>query len=291
MLIPGSPVVPVGCDVSHSRRLSTKRLAEFGLSSLLRVEQSGAVARVIIENPPANALTDALYEELRALVVQLELDDGVRSVVFASAHDSIFVAGADIRAMAEYDFRRGAVARKIDLVHGTFLRLQRLTKPTIAAITGHALGGGCELALAVDFRLMTRGRARIGLPEAGLGIIPGGGGTQRLPRLIGRAKATELMLLGERLDADEATAIGLVNAAHDDPDATLAAADALAERLAAMPRSSVRLVKACLNDGYDADLVHGLSVERSAAVEALLQPEAREGIAAFLDRRPARFHR
>jgi len=274
----------------HGINQTFGRIVTTSSASLLRVDIADAVAQVTIENPPANALTDELYEELRALVVRLELDDEVRAVVFGSEHESIFVAGADIRRMADYDFRRGAIARKVDLVHGTFLRLQRLTKPTVAAITGHALGGGCELALALDFRVMTRGRARIGLPEAGLGIIPGGGGTQRLPRLVGRAKATELMMLAERLDADAAYRIGLVNAVYDDPEATRTEAQALAARLAAMPASSMRLVKACLNDGYEAGLVHGLAVERGAAVEALLQDEAREGIAAFLEGRPARFH-
>src|SRR3954470_8286686 len=177
---------------------------------LLHLSQTDGVAPLTIDNPPANALTDELYEQLRAAVVALELDDEVRAVVVVSAHERSFVAGADIKRMADYDFRRGAVARKIDLVHGTFLRLQRLGKPTIAAIEGHALGGGCELALAMDFRYMARGRARIGLPEAGLGIIPGGGGTQRLARLVGRAHATRLMMLAERLDADGAERIGLI---------------------------------------------------------------------------------
>jgi enoyl-CoA hydratase/carnithine racemase len=256
---------------------------------LLTVTYDGAVAEVTIDNPPANALTEDLYARLGELVTELELDERVRAVVFASAHPRIFVAGADIGAMASYDFRRGAVARKVDLVHGTFLRLQRLTKPTVAAIEGHALGGGCELALALDMRVMARGEARIGLPEVTLGIIPGGGGTQRLPRLVGRANASALLLLGERIDADEALRIGLVSSVGDDGPATRAQARELAQRLAAMPRSSVRLIKACLNDGYDADLVRGLAVERAAAVEALLAPEAREGIAAFLEKRPARF--
>jgi enoyl-CoA hydratase/carnithine racemase len=255
----------------------------------LRITQpSPGVALVEIDNPPANALTEELYAALGDAVTQLESDDGARAVVVASAHETIFVAGADIRAMADYDFRRGAVARKVDLVSGCFLRLQRLGKPTIAAIDGHALGGGCELALALDFRFMARGPARIGLSEAALGIIPGGGGTQRLPRLIGRARATELMLLARRLDADEAAAIGLVTAACE-PGETRTQAIAHAERLAAMPRSSLRLIKRALNDGFDGDLVRGLAVEREAAVEALLSPEAREGIGAFLEKRRPRF--
>jgi enoyl-CoA hydratase/carnithine racemase len=258
--------------------------------SLLKVTHEGAVAEVTIDNPPANALTNELYERLQALVDELENDRSVRAIVFLSAHPTIFVAGADIGAMANYDFRREAIERKVRLVHETFLRIQRLSKPTLTSIEGHALGGGCELALSVDMRFMSRGKARIGLPEAGLGIVPGGGGTQRLPRLVGRGRATQMMMLGERLDADAAERCGLVNAACDDPAATRAAARDMARRLSEMPSSSLRLIKRCLNDGYDRDLVDGLEIERAAAIEALLQPEAREGIAAFLERRPARFH-
>jgi len=258
--------------------------------SLLTVTREGAVAEVTIDNPPANALTNELYERLQALADELENDPSVRAVVFVSAHPTIFVAGADIAAMANYDFRREAIERKATLVHETFLRIQRLSKPTLASIEGHALGGGCELALSLDMRFMVRGKARIGLPEAGLGIVPGGGGTQRLPRLIGRGRATQMMMLAERIDADAAERCGLINAACDDAAATRAAAHDMARQLADMPSSSLRLIKRCLNDGYDRDLVNGLEVERGAAIEALLQPEAREGIAAFLERRPARFH-
>ncbi len=257
---------------------------------MLHLDRRGAVAELRIDNPPANALTDEMYVMLGELVTTLELDDAVRAVVITSAHPTIFVAGADIKAMARYDFRRGAVTRKIDLVHTTFLRLQRLSKPTIASIEGHALGGGCEMALALDFRFMARGAARIGLPEAGLGIIPGGGGTQRLPRLVGRAHAAQLLMLGERIDADRAQRIGLINAACEDGPATRRAAWELAQRLAQMPRSSIRLIKSALNDGYDGDLLRGLAIERGAAAEALGCEEAREGIAAFVEKRPARFH-
>jgi enoyl-CoA hydratase/carnithine racemase len=256
---------------------------------LLRITTpSPGVTLVEIDNPPANALTEELYAALDEATTELELDDETRAIIFASAHGRIFVAGADIGAMANYDFRRAAIARKVDLVSACFLRLQRLGKPTIAAIEGHALGGGCELALALDFRFMARGPARIGLSEAALGIIPGGGGTQRLPRLVGRASATELLMLARRLDADEAERIGLITAACE-PGALRASAIAHAERLAAMPRSSLRLIKRALNDGYDGELLRGLAVEREAAIEALLSPEARVGIAAFLEKQPATF--
>jgi enoyl-CoA hydratase len=257
---------------------------------LLTVTKDGAVAEVAIDNPPANALTNELYERLQTLVDELENDRSVRAVVFVSAHPTIFVAGADIGAMANYDFRREAIERKVRLVHETFLRIQRLSKPTVVSIEGHALGGGCELALSLDMRFMSRGKARIGLPEARLGIVPGGGGTQRLPRLVGRARATQMMMLGERLDADAAERCGLINGACDGAAATREAARDMARRLADMPSSSLRLIKRCMNDGYDRDLISGLEVERAAAIEALLAPEAQEGIAAFLERRPARFH-
>jgi enoyl-CoA hydratase len=257
---------------------------------MLSVTLEGAVAEITIDNPPANALTNELYDRLGELTAELDADPAVRAVVFLSAHPGIFVAGADIGAMANYDFSPEAIERKVRLVHRTFLGLQRLSKPTVASIEGHALGGGCELALSLDARFMTEGRARIGLPEARLGIIPGGGGTQRLPRLIGRARAAQLMMLGERISAGEAQTIGLINAACPDPESTRARAREFANRLAEMPSSSLRLIKACLNDGYDEGLVRGLEVEREAAIQALLAPEAREGIAAFLEKRQPRFH-
>lgn len=257
---------------------------------MLSVEIDRAVAEVTIDNPPANALTNELYERLSALLDDLERDRTVRVVLFMSDHPSIFVAGADINAMRNYDFSAEAIERKVKLVHGTFLKLQRFPKPTVVSIEGHALGGGCELVLSLDARFMTTGKARIGLPEARLGIIPGGGGTQRLARLVGRTRAAQMMMLGEGIDAAEAERIALVNAACADASDTRERARDYARRLTEMPDSSLRLIKTCLNDGYDAGLIAGLELERRCVVEALLAPEAKEGIAAFVEKRPARFH-
>lgn len=243
------------------------------------------VATATLDRPPANALDYELYEELTLLLEALESDDAVRAVVITSAMDHIFVSGGDIKAMATYDRRRGASARKVDTVHATFQRLQRFAKPTVGAITGHALGGGCELALCLDLRVMARGRARIGLPEITLGIIPGGGGTQRLARLVGRGPATELLMLGRRIDADRAAAIGLVHEACEDADATRARAQELARELAAMPPVALRAIKRALNDGVDADLPAGLAVEREAVIEVLGSEDAQEGAQAFLEKR------
>jgi enoyl-CoA hydratase len=247
------------------------------------------VAVCTLDKPPANTLDEELYAALGDLVEAVELDDTARAVVLASANERIFMAGADVGRMAEYDFRPGATARKVDLVHAAFARVERCAKPTVACLTGHALGGGCELALCCDLRVMAEGEARIGLPEITLGLVPGGGGTQRLPRLVGRGRAAELLMLGTRLGAREAEAIGLVNRACSTREATLDAAREMAGRLAALPAGALGLIKRCLSEGAYGDLQRGLLVERGAVVEALAQPAAREGIAAFLEKRPPRF--
>lgn len=236
-----------------------------------------------IDNPPVNALDREIYEELHRLVDRIEADRTIRVVVFASAHRTVFAAGADLKRMGEDAFSRSAVLERVDRAQGAFLRLQRLSKPTVAAIDGHALGGGCELALALDFRFMRRGDARIGLPEVGLGLIPAAGGTQRLARLVGRARAADLIMRGRRLDADEAEDIGLITAGCDD---ARAAALGRARELALMPAGALAAVKACLNDGVDGDLARGLAVERSSALTTLTSPEAVEGVTAFLEHRP-----
>lgn len=257
--------------------------------AFLRLELDGGVAEVVIDRPPMNTLDYEMYDQFARMAERLESDDDVRAVLFRSAHEKVFVSGADIAQMQHYDRRRGASARKVDTVHATFLRIQRLSKPTVAVITGHALGGGCELALCMDFRVMAQGRPRIGLPEITLGIVPGGGGTQRLARLIGRAAATEMLLLGERLDAEAALRVGLVSRACADADAALAEGRSLAQRLAQQSPTATRLIKRALNDGVDGDLVNGLAVEREAVIEALGSADAIEGFTAFLEKRPPRF--
>jgi enoyl-CoA hydratase/carnithine racemase len=254
-----------------------------------RIERHGAVARCVLDKPPANALDGDLHDDFAVLLDLLEVDDGIRAVVLASGHETIFLAGAKLEAFPDEHFSAEATGHRVDRAHETFGRVERLPKPVVAEITGHALGGGCELALACDFRLMSEGPALIGCPEIRLGIVPGGGGTQRLPRIVGRARATRMLLLGERLDARAAEAAGLVEA-HPSPEATREAALALGAELAEMPAPGLRLVKRALSEGYDAGLAAGLAVEREAAIEALAQPEAREGLAAFLERRPPRFH-
>ncbi len=250
----------------------------------LTIHRDEGVAEVILRKPPMNTLDPALYQELMRVSEELEADERTRAVVFTSALERVFIAGADIKQMAEYRFERKPLERKIELVHATFTRVERLSKPTVAAITGHALGGGCEFALALDFRFMSKGAPRIGLPEVKLGILPGGGGTQRLPRLIGRMRAAELIMTGELLDAERAEAIGLITRACE-PERTRAEALEFARRLAAQAPLAVRAIKRCLIESAATDLETGLAIEKRYCLEALLSEDAREGITAFLEKR------
>lgn len=253
------------------------------------IERSDGVAVATIDKPPANTLDLSLYDEISAVLDELGRDDAVRAVVFASAHPRVYISGADIKNMEHYDRTRDSMAERVDKAQGTFLRLQRFGKPTVGAITGHALGGGCEFCLCLDFRVMMSGGPTIGLPEVNLGLVPGGGGTQRLAKMVGRGKALEMLMLGLRLDAEAAAAVGLVTSVGADAAETLEKAVSLARRLADQAPVAIRLIKRAVNEGVDGDLVNGLSVEREAAIEALQSQDSREGVAAFLEKRPPRF--
>jgi len=170
-----------------------------------------------------------------------------------------------------------------------FNEVQQFPKPTIGVITGHAMGGGCEFALALDFRIMSRGRCRIGQPEVNLGIIPGGGGTQRLARLVGRAAATELLMLGRRLDADQAHAVGLVHRVGESSSDADEIGAALAAELAAKPPLALAAAKRAIREGLDCSMDAGLAIERREVVGLLLSADFGEGVSAFLEKRTPRF--
>lgn len=260
----------------------------FDAFKFLHIEQAEGVATVCLDKPPANTLDDDLYAELASLADQLDADPQSRAVVFASRHPKIFIAGADIKRMREYRYEEEYVNGVIARVHAAFGRLERITKPTIAAITGYALGGGCEFALCLDFRFMSRGAARIGLPEVNIGIIPGGGGTQRLPRVVGYAKAAELMMTGAPLAADEAARIGLITRACE-PEHTVAEAQAFARQLAGQAPVALALIKKCLRESIGRTHQQGLEVEKEHCRQAVLSQDAREGISAFVEKRKARW--
>ncbi|HEY8495612.1 MAG TPA: enoyl-CoA hydratase/isomerase family protein, partial [Limnochordales bacterium] len=253
--------------------------------SFVDVRRDGAVAVVTLNKPPVNALDGAFLREIEDAVAGLEKDAAVRAVVFRSAIPGIFIAGADIKAFQDPDKTRASMGAFQDC----FNRIERLPKPTIAAISGHALGGGCEFTLVCDFRLMIDdGKSTIGLPEVSLGIFPGAGGTQRLPRIVGRAHALDIILHGRRLKAQEAHVIGLVHEVWP--------AEGFEERVMEYARSlaqgatkALAAAKANVLRAESVPLDVGLKLEVSDFLEILRTADAQEGVRAFLEKRAPTF--
>ncbi|MBI4610453.1 MAG: enoyl-CoA hydratase/isomerase family protein [Candidatus Rokubacteria bacterium] len=239
-------------------------------------------AVLTLNRPPANAINDQLVRESNAALDEVEKDPGVLSLIITGAGDRIFCAGADLGSAF-----LGSVEEFIKFGNHVLRRIERFAKPVIAAINGHALGGGCEIAMACHLRVMKE-TARIGQTESNLGIIPGYGGTQRLPRLIGRTKALEYLIFGTQIPASEALQLGLVNRLSKEGE-TLADAKALARQIAKRAPIATRLIVRAVDDGLNTDIDHGLEAETRAFVEVLRTEDAAEGIQAFFQKREAQF--
>lgn len=250
------------------------------------MEISHRIARVTLHNPPANVLSHAALQELEQIVSELEADDYVRVVVLTGS-GRFFCAGADIHELAHINTIHGgteAAGRGQILLN----HIERLDKPVFAAINGTCVGGGLELALACHVRLAAEG-SLLGLPEVKLGLMPGFGGTQRLPRIVGPSKATELILTGESITAEEALRIGLVNRVV--PAAELlnqarAVAGVIIERGPLAVQAALRAIRA----GLGSPLSTGLAREAELFGELCATPDKKEGIQAFLEKRAPRFH-
>ncbi|HYO43009.1 MAG TPA: enoyl-CoA hydratase-related protein [Candidatus Limnocylindrales bacterium] len=240
-----------------------------------------AVALLTLDRPEAlNALSFALVEELGGLLAVLDEDPDCRAIVITGAGERAFAAGADIRELAGETPRSLRKADPFVVLDG----IGQLRTPVIAAVRGFALGGGCELAMACDV-IVASDDAWFGQPEIGIGVIPGAGGTQRLTRAIGKARAMEMILTGRRIGADEAAAMGLVSLVVPKAE-TLDRALELAGRIAAMPPLAVRAAKASVIAAQEHPLGEGLRFERDR-FEALFETEdQREGMVAFLEKRP-----
>ncbi|MBM3679551.1 MAG: enoyl-CoA hydratase/isomerase family protein, partial [Actinobacteria bacterium] len=203
------------------------------MSDAVRVAIDGPVAVVTVDNPPVNALGNAILEALGAAASALAADEGVRAVVLTGAGEKAFMAGADLDEFRGFLDTPAAIEEHVGISRRALDALCALPQPVVAAIQASAMGGGLEVALACDL-LVADPVAKLGLPEIRLGLMPGAGGTQRLPRRIGEGRAKELIMLGSALAAEEALGIGLVNRVSE-PGAALAEAVALAERLAGLP--------------------------------------------------------
>jgi enoyl-CoA hydratase len=251
----------------------------------LRLSIDDGVATVTIHRPEKrNALNAQVRRELVDALDALAADPDVRVVILTGAGDRAFVAGADIGEFAErspLEQRAAMEGRRV------FEVLADHPKPTIAALNGYALGGGCELALACDLRIAARS-ARLGQPEVALGLLPGGGGTQRLPRLVGLGRAMRMILTGDLVDAEEAARIGLVDEVVDD-DALTERARAVATRIAAHSPVAIKLIKQAVRAAAELPLSAGLALERELFITAFASEDRAEGVAAFLEKRTPAF--
>jgi enoyl-CoA hydratase len=250
----------------------------------LLIDVAGGIARITVNRPDKrNALNAAVRRELLEAFDEVRGDD-VRVVILTGAGSKAFVAGADIGEFAErspLEQRGTMTGRRI------FDEIAAFPAPVIAMINGFALGGGCELAMACDLRIAARS-AKLGQPEVRLGLIPGAGGTQRLPRLVGPSRALRLVLTGELIDAAEAERIGLVDEVVDD-DALEEHTLAIARAIAAHSPVAVRLAKSAVHASLEMPLSAGLAYERELFITAFGSDDRREGVSAFLEKRSATF--
>jgi enoyl-CoA hydratase/carnithine racemase len=239
---------------------------------------------VQLANPPANQLSPPLVAGLAAAVGEFEASDA-RVLIIHSVLDGFFMAGGDIKFMSGAD--PATIAAYLTALRDAFDRIAALDRPSIAVIEGRALGGGLELALACTMRIGSSA-ARLGVPETKLGLIPGAGGTQRLPRLVGRGRALDMMLTARQVNADEALAIGLLDRVTE-PGGALALAVQLAGQFGAMSRPALAAVLRCVDDSADLPLADGLAREADRVTGLFDSPDGREGLAAFVAKRPANF--
>ena len=250
----------------------------------LLTETQGRVALIRLNRPKQlNALNDILMDELGAALTGFDADDGIGCIVLTGS-DKAFAAGADIAMMAQKTFME---AYRGDFITRNWERIGTVRKPVIAAVAGYALGGGCELAMMCDF-IIAADDARFGQPEIRIGIIPGAGGTQRLPRAVGKSKAMDLALTARMMDAAEAERAGLVSRVVPAARLLDEALDA-ARVICAFPRQTVMMAKECVNRAFETPLSDGLMYERRVFHSLFGTHDQREGMAAFLEKRSPKF--
>ena len=254
-----------------------------GYNTIL-TQVDGKVATITLNRPQVlNALNDELMDELGAALLGFDADDNVGCIIITGS-EKAFAAGADVAKMAKYSLQE---VYRHDYISRNWEQIRKVRKPVIAAVAGYALGGGCELAMMCDM-IMAADNAKFGQPEVKLGIIPGAGGTQRLPRAVGKAKAMDLALTGRMMDAQEAESAGLVARIFPAAD-LLKEVSAIAKNIADMPLLTAMMVKESINSAYETTLSEGIRFERRLFHACFGTNDQKEGMAAFVEKRPAKF--
>jgi enoyl-CoA hydratase/carnithine racemase len=253
------------------------------MGEFVRVETEGAIATIRLDRPPMNALNSQVQAEIAAAAAGVSADNQVRAVIIYGG-EKVFAAGADIKEMADASYTTMADSSR--RLQDSFTAVARIGKPVVAAITGYALGGGLELALCADFRVVGES-ARVGQPEILLGLIPGAGGTQRLPRLVGPARAKDIVFTGRFVAAPEALDIGLADQVVPDAEVYEAARDLVA-RYASGPAVALRAAKQAIDEGLDADLDTGLEIERLHFAGLFATEDAATGMRSFVENGPGK---
>jgi len=254
------------------------RVGEF-----VRVEVAGQIATIRLDRPKMNALNAQVQAEIAAAARQVSADDAIRAVILYGG-ERVFAAGADIKEMAPLGY--ADMAERAAALQAAFNEVADIPKPVVAAVTGYALGGGLELALCADFRVLGE-TAKVGQPEILLGVIPGAGGTQRLPRLIGPARAKDLIFTGRQVTAAEALATGLADRVVPDADVYQAARDLVAQ-YASGPALALRAAKQAVNMGLEVDLATGLEIERLHFAGLFATADQKAGMRSFMENGPGK---
>lgn len=253
----------------------------------VRFEKQGKVGVLVLDRPPANGYDYDFLRSFASAVDDLRVDEDVQAVLVTSASEKFFSAGADVSGFAKGTARSRFMLAL--LAHETFRKMENSPLVFIAVINGHCLGGGLELALACDLRFASEGTYQIGLPEVNLGLFPGSGGTQRLPRLVGLARGLDMIANGTTMNAAKAHEAGLVDRLFPGAAACLEGAMEYASRLANGPTVALGHAKLSVTQGYGAPLDLGLAIEREAISRVFVSADADEGIKAFGEKRKAEF--
>lgn len=253
----------------------------------VRLEREGGVGLIVLDRPPVNSYDSQFARELASAIDEARLDDGIGCLVLRSASEKYFCAGADIKAFQANTPRQRWMT--VLLMHEALRKLESTPLLVIAEINGHALGGGLEIALAADLRFAVNGDYKLGLPEIGLGLFPANGGTQRLPRLVGKSRGLELIVKARTFSPEGAEKLGVVDRLFESLEDLRSKTVEYAAEIAAGPREAIGHAKLTTQLGYDAPLDLGNALEREAIGRIFASQDADEGIAAFFEKRKANF--